>query len=430
MIYSRLLQYAIGALLVMALSGCANSVTLPTATSPTASLQESSPLPTTVEPLVILTPTPLISNFAQCINLGGSVQRTYPRQCISYSGESFKEVLAEGIVFSHIYGEKENSEEPYFITSTLDGGYLITGQSNEFSCLVRKINSAGGEEWEYRLGQELEEEFQFVNASFTCWSAAQSSDGEYRVLVHGADGSVGKFFLIQFDKFGKRGSGTVINYRQGRSLHWDKDGNLLWLKSFGLGAQVIETSDGGYAFVGRFPNDSPDSSTHIFKTDANETYLWEANLCRDKYIQQAWQHDIVCSYDYLRDAIQSQDGGYVLVGGLSHGVWLMKTDSHGSIEWIKSYMPESNRAIGRVLIQTPDGGFLIAGEQHGDGMLLKTDAAGNMQWSKTFGGNEDDEFIMIEQHPNDEIVIMGLTKSFGEGRDNTWLLGIDLSAIK
>ena len=417
-------------MLVTALSGCANSAIPPTSASPTASSQKPSPLSTAIQPLISLTPTAIIPNFEECINLGDAVQRTFPRQCISYSGESFEEVLPEYIVFSYIYGEKGNSEEPYFITSTLDRGYLIAGQSNEFSCLVRKINSSGEKEWEYRLGQELEKEFQFVNASFTCWSAAQSPDGEYRVLVHGANGSIGKFFLIQFDQYGKRGTGTVINYRQGRSLHWDKEGNLLWLKSFGLAARVIETSDNGYAFVGRFPNDSPDSSTHIFKTDANETYLWETNLCRDKYVQQTWQQDIVCTYDYLQDSIQSQDGGYVLVGGLSHGMWLVKTDSQGSIEWIKSYMSELSRTIGRVLIQTSDGGFLIAGEQNSDGVLVKTDNAGNIQWSQSFGGGDDDEFVAIEQRPNNEIAIMGLTKSFGEGTTNTWLLGIDLSAIK
>ena len=417
----------------MALSGCTNSAALPTSAPPTTPLQEPSPIPTAIQPQTILTPTLLITNFEQCVNAGGSIQRTYPHQCISSGGESFEEVLPAGIVFSYIYGNKGRGdrEDPYFITPTLDGGYLITGRANDSQCLVRKINSKGEEEWAYRSGRELSEEFQFVNASFNCWSAVQSPDGEYRVLVHGANNSVGKFFLIKFDKDGKRGLGTVINFRQGRSLHWDKDGNLVWLKSFGLAAKVIETSDGGYAFVGRFPNDSPDGSSHIFKTDANETYLWEANLCRDKYVQRAWQQDIVCSYDYLRDAIQSQDGGYVLAGGLSNDVWLVKTDPHGDIEWIKSHAVGLSRSVGNArLIQTSDGGFLMAGAGQGDGMLIKMDATGNLQWSRTFGGSESDEFIMIEQRPNDEIVILGLTESFGEARENTWLLGIDLSAIE
>ena len=59
-----------------------------------------------------------------------------------------------------------------------------------------------------------------------------------------------------------------------------------------------------------------------------------------------------------------------------------------------------------------------------------SDRTGNMQWSQTFGGGGVDEFIAIVQHPNDEIVLMGSTTSFGEGIENTWLLGIDLSAIQ
>ena len=429
MIYSRLLQQMMWVILVMALSGCFT----PTTPFPTqAQAVTKSPEPTQIE-AVVITPTSTqipIASFEECAELGNPIQSTFPRQCTVTSNEIFIEALPKGVIFSKVYGENRRSERPYFITSTMDGGYLITGTANFDQCLIRKLDASGEKEWEYKLGQELRDELQFAGATFTCWSAAQSSDGEYGVLVHGADGIIGKYFIIRLDRHGKRGPGTVINYRQGKSLHWDKQGNLIWLDSFGLGAKAIETFDGGHAFVGRFPNETPDSSTHIFKTDATGTYLWEINLCRDNYVQQTWQEDIVCSYDYLQDAIQSQDGGYVLVGGLSQGVWLVKTDSHGAIEWIKSYMQESNTTIGRVLIQTPDGGFLIAGEQNSDGMLIKMDDAGNMQWSKTFGGNEHDEFITIEQRPNDEIVLMGSTKSFGEGLENTWLLGIDLSAFE
>jgi hypothetical protein len=429
MIFQKWLQIIIGGIVVVASTGCAASTTpFPTQTQ---TVMEGL-TPTSTEGMVI-SPTSIqttISNFEECVVLGNAIQNTFPRQCIDSNVEIFIEAMPEGILFSKVYGEEGHTETAYSFIITMDGGYLIVGQANNYQCMMRKLDTSGKQEWQFKSGQELSEEFQFANAQFNCWSAAQSLDGEYRVLAHGANGKIGKFFLMTLDNHGKLGNVKEIIYREGELLHWNKDGDLVWLNSFGLGARVIESSDGSYAFIGRFPNDSSDGSIHIFKTDADGVYLWEKNLCQDITIQQAWETNIVCSDGYLRDAIQSQDGGYVLVGGLSNGVWLLKTDYYGSIEWTKSYMPESRSAIGRALVQTSDGGFLIAGEQQGDGMLIKTDSVGNIEWSKLFGGSENDKFITIKRLSKDQMIVLGSTKSFGGGSENTWLLGLDLSAFR
>jgi hypothetical protein len=241
-----------------------------------------------------------------------------------------------------------------------------------------------------------------------------------------------RFFTIKLDRDGKWVSVEAIAEKAGKVFYLDSDGKPVWLTSLGIeiGMQrkVVETLDGGYAMAGPLPQDSSGSNIHIVKTDANGAFVWEKNLCRDKNIQQTWEKEIVCSYNYVNGVIQSQDGGYVMTGGLGMETWLIKMDTNGNLEWIQSFLEESPNT-GNALMQLPDGGYLIAGSQlideQRDGMLIKTDSAGNLQWSRTFGGDQEDWFRMMKQSPNSEIIIMGWTESFGEGSHNTWLLGID-----
>ena len=57
--------------------------------------------------------------------------------------------------------------------------------------------------------------------------------------------------------------------------------------------------------------------------------------------------------------------------------------------------------------------------------LVKTDSDGNMIWSKTFGGLHDDEGHCIQETINGNLVIVGYTRSYGEGNWDVWLIKID-----
>jgi hypothetical protein len=193
---------------------------------------------------------------------------------------------------------------------------------------------------------------------------------------------------------------------------------------FGLAGELMETSDNGYAVVGRIWVDAPNGNTHLFRVDANGNYLWERNLCRDEYIKEAWEKEIVCSDNNLWGGVQSKDGGFVFTGGYDE-TWLVKTNSDGFVEWIKTFEDASGHAV----IQTPDGGFLIAGGD-GEGLLIKTDESGNLQWSKTLGGERYDRFTKMMINPKGEIIVVGSTESFGKGSESIWLLGFDLSGLE
>ena len=395
-------------------------------------------LPITPPPTQISTlapnPTPTnvkISSFDECYVSGNRTLGTYPRQCITSNGETFTEPFDKGVIFSKTYGNT-TSQAGSFITSTIDGGYLIAGSAN--GCWMLKLDTNGEKVWDSSFNKELGKEFQLEGASFWCWLARQTPDGGYVAMGTGYDANFGQYrktFMITLDHQGDLVSGQLISEKGTKTPYLDKDGNLIWLTSFGIPREVRETLDGGYIIVGHFEQSSPDTNMHMVKTDKNGAYIWDKNLCQDKNIHQAWEEDIVCLYNYVRDVIQLQDGSFVMTG-VGNGAWILKTDPNGNVEWIRSY--ERDSGGGYAIVQMVDGGFLVASEKHvdqkqKDGMLIKTDSDGNLQWSGFFGGDKDDSFMAMEQRPNGEIIIMGRTESFGSGT-YLWLLGIDSGVLE
>jgi len=364
-----------------------------------------------------------VSSFEECFALGYWIQSTYPRQCITNNGEIFTEAFEEGVIYSRTYGSTTSDEKGRSITSTRDGGHLITGWSN-FACWVLKVDALGEIEWESSFEQELRQQLHLSNTSFSCWLARQTSDGGYMLMGEGYDwmGLVQKpFFILTLDNEGNWVSGQVIAEKAGKIPFLDRDGNLIQLTSAGIPGEVTEAIDGGYMIAGKYTENSPDSSIHMIKTDENGNYVWDRNLCLDKNIQQASDEDVICSYNHVLDVIQLQDGSFVITG-IDNGAWSIKTDVNGNIEWIQTYPPEAGGSrYGYALIPSPDGGYLMSG----GGTLSKMDSAGNTQWSRTYRGGA---FTAIEQRPNGEITIMGRI-SF-PGSDDLWLLAIDSTILK
>lgn len=420
----KFLQRWTGMTLAIVLFGC----TAPTETPIALATSSPTSIPTQV-PTLTLNPVATsvhISSFEECITAFGSwLQGTYPRQCITKNGEIFTEALEEGVIFSRTYGNTTIREKGRFITSTGDGGYLIVGDAR-YGCWVLKLDASREKEWEVFFEQELSQEFQLYSTGFSCLLARQTPDDGYVIIGKGYDTYSGlfqgPFFIITLDHEGNRVSGQVIAEKAGKIPYLDQDGNLIRLTSLGSLERVTESLDGGYIIVSKYSERSPESSTHMTKTDNNGKYVWDRNLCLDKNIQQAWEKKVVCSQNsYVWDVIQLQDGSFVITGVLFSGAWLLKTDVNGNVEWIREY-----GASGYALLPLSDGGSLIAGDQDGDGVLIKMDGEGNMQWSRTFGGIESgDGFTAMEQGLNSEITIMGST-----GSNALWLLGLDSTIIK
>lgn len=426
MISRKLLQQLANVMLAIVLIGCTAPTETPTVVATYA------PTPTQV-PTITPNPTPTsvkISSFEECY-VGGWIQNTYPRQCITNSGEIFTEALEEGVIYTKTYGGEKSHKTGRFITSTKDGGYLITGQAN-YGCWILKLDASGEKEWESAFEQELHQELQLYSG-FSCFLARQTPEDSYVIMGQEYDLYSGllqksSFFMLTLDQEGRWVSGQVIAEKAGKIPYLDHDGNLIRLTSLGTSGRVTETYDGDYIIVSQFPEESSESRTHMTKTDKNGNYVWDRNLCLDKNIQQSEEKKIVCShnsYTYIWDVIQLKDGSFA-IAGVSNGAWLLKTDFNGNIEWIRSY----SRGYACAIVQLPDESFLMTAYLPGDGLLIKTDSQGDMQWTKTFAGTSSyDGFMGIEQGLNGEIVIIGQTDS-SAGWDALWLIGLDGTMLK
>jgi hypothetical protein len=77
--------------------------------------------------------------------------------------------------------------------------------------------------------------------------------------------------------------------------------------------------------------------------------------------------------------------------------------------------------------QTQDG-FILAGRRlsygGSDALLIKTDSNGNELWRKTFGGDRDDEALLVQQTGDGGYILAGTTKSYGSGNKDAWLIKV------
>jgi ABC-type cobalt transport system substrate-binding protein len=144
--------------------------------------------------------------------------------------------------------------------------------------------------------------------------------------------------------------------------------------------------------------------------------------------------------DRANDVIQTQDGGYLIVGETSSfgagekDIYVLKLDKSGNKQWEKTFGGKDDDEANAV-VQTQDGGYLIVGGTNSfgagwdawDAYVLKLDKNGNKQWAKTFGGKDYDEAKAVIQTQDGGYLTVGWTKSFGVGGGDVYIIFLDKS---
>lgn len=135
-------------------------------------------------------------------------------------------------------------------------------------------------------------------------------------------------------------------------------------------------------------------------------------------------------------AIDTQDGGYALVGwtnsfgGGGWDLYLVKTDAQGAVLWTRTYGGQGDEADCSIE-QLEDGGYLIASRTNSSGagstdfLMVRTESNGALRWARTYGGADWDEAHSLCTDAQGDIYITGYTNGFGAGGQDVVVMRLD-----
>ena len=174
---------------------------------------------------------------------------------------------------------------------------------------------------------------------------------------------------------------------------------------------IIQTNDGGYVVVGSGNSKDGIASSYLFKLDANGNMQWNTS----------------CGTGVMTAVVQANDGGYA-----SAGIALfIKMDSEGNKQWDIKFSETTINS----LVTTRDNGYALGGYMKGDEYtsgipindfwLAKVDYWGTLLWNKTFGGYGDEKAFSVVQTLDGGYALAGKSESTRGSKYNFWLVKTD-----
>ena len=315
------------------------------------------------------------------------------------NSDTIQLILDNFLIFNKTFGVPDNNEDGYSIIETSDQGYAIlgnTGSDNKDISLL-KIDSLGNQIWIQSYGGSQFDEARHFQETF--------------------DGG----FII---------SGFTRSYGYGKEDMWiiktDALGLIDWNVNYGgaqndRGAQILQTSEGGYILIGEKHNDEfSNSDLWLLKLNSLGEISWEETFGSNGDDK---------GYDIKNDS----SGGYLLLGSTtSYGnggadIWLIKTDQYGNELWNTTY-GSSNNEYGRSIIDSDDGGYLIFassesfGNDNTDLHNIKIDSTGIEEWNKSFGGFFGKNGNVIKKSPSGGYILISSRYSYNYNSYDMWLI--------
>ncbi len=247
-------------------------------------------------------------------------------------------------------------------------------------------------------------------------------------------------------------------------MKFSSDNTLLWQHTYGgsdndRGTDIIATNDGGFALLGFSKSDDVNVSENAGAQD-----VWLIKLTQNGLV--SWQKSFGYSGADIGTALlQTSDNGFLITGVLdvsaSNGqgnakttqkhaggdVWVIKLDHSGNLVWSRFFGGSfTDTPFG--VVETANNSYLIAASSDSndfnisnnkgsyDFWILNIANTGDLLWEKNFGGSEIDEPRGITLANDNNIVIVGDTRSTDQditnnyGGADLWLLKIDVSGNK
>jgi hypothetical protein len=250
--------------------------------------------------------------------------------------------------------DSENTYEEYSIIETEDKGYVVAGSSNTtHAILLLKLDPSGKTVWtrEFEKGDSY-----FGNSLSTTHNGG--------IIVAGS--------IL-------RDHTSPVSLWEGYALKTDADGREQWTGFF-TGEKnyfpgfIRQSEDGGYIIAGisESPGSAGSPALYLFKMNEFGTKEWFTEYVTTSAFEKP-------------SVIQTPDGSYILLGKFPSGslnpevvdLFLVKTDDSGNELWRKK-IPGMGKTAGNLLIQARGGLTIIAGspersEQEPSGKLFFID---------------------------------------------------------
>ena len=213
----------------------------------------------------------------------------------------------------------------------------------------------------------------------------------------------------------------------------DSEGNAQWDKTFGgagwdAGHAVRQLDDGGYVILGyTCSQGDADCDMWLIRTDSQGTIVW------DRIFGGPAPDN---SGDGSAPLDLTDDGGFILIGSTesfgagASDIWLIKTDSQGNKEWDRTY-GGTNRDHGLAAQQTQDGGYILTGmsypgvSRYADLRVMKTDATGTLEWNRSLGGEYVDVGRSVQELAGGGYILLGSTSLRSVNEADVWLIKMD-----
>ncbi len=260
------------------------------------------------------------------------------------------------VQWAKTYGGK-NHDYGFCIRQTLDGGYIVVGETNSFGAAssdlyILKLDSEGNVQWTKRSGgKNLDYAFEIV----------ETYDGY--VLA----GETNTFGAGEYDIF---------------LMKMDKDGEIQWTKTYGgvsqdYGYDLEYTADEGFILTGSsFSFGLGQLDYYIIRLDKQGNILWSRVYGGS-------------SFDQAHSVKELKDGD-LLVAGFSSSfhnqlfgedVYVLRLSPKGKVKWSKVYGGKfGDYAV--YALESKKGDFLIAGE------------------TASFNGSDDRDTYVIRMRDN------------------------------
>lgn len=184
------------------------------------------------------------------------------------------------------------------------------------------------------------------------------------------------------------------------------------------GYAATPTSDGGFALVGTVSFGEGSEDVIVVKYDAGDVQEWALPFGGD-------------SADVGRDIVQTQDGGYSIMGSTrSYSQWVeayhLKLDAAGGEQWYHNW-GQINDQEAMEHVELPSGEFMSIGYTRTSGgggkdmFLLKSAINGDFIYGRTFGGSDDETGYGLVVLP-DGFLCAGVTTSYGSGGSDVFVV--------